>query len=76
MVAAVNHDGDSDSTGSIAGQLLGALHGEAAIPASWLAPLELRDVIAAVADDLATVAEWNLDVEAERAFYVGRYPSP
>ena len=76
VIAAVNHDGDSDSTGSIAGQLLGAIHGEAAIPASWLAPLELRDVIAAVADDLATVAGWNLDDEAERDFYVGRYPPP
>jgi len=28
---AVNHDGDSDSTAAIAGNLLGAMYGEAAI---------------------------------------------
>lgn len=44
VVLAVNHGGDSDSTGSMAGQLLGATHGAQAIPGSWLEPLELRDV--------------------------------
>jgi ADP-ribosylglycohydrolase len=39
---AVNHGGDSDSTGAVAGNLLGASLGEAAIPARWLATLELR----------------------------------
>ncbi len=52
LLLAVNHSGDSDSTGSITGQILGALHGEAAIPPEWLEPLELRDVIARVADDV------------------------
>lgn len=51
---AVNHGGDSDSTGSIAGNLLGLIHGLDAIPASWLARLELREVIAQVALDLWT----------------------
>jgi ADP-ribosylglycohydrolase len=49
---AVTHSGDSDSTGSIAGNLLGALLGEGAIPDHWLAPLELRDEIWTVATDL------------------------
>jgi ADP-ribosylglycohydrolase len=48
----VNHGGDSDSTGSIAGQLVGALHGEAALPARWLEALELRGEIERVADAL------------------------
>jgi hypothetical protein len=52
-VLAVNHSGDSDSTGAIAGNILGTLHGEASIPAAWLEELELRDVVAEVADDLA-----------------------
>ena len=52
VILAVNHDGDSDSTGAIAGNLLGALHGVQAIPAEWLTPLELRRVIDAVANDL------------------------
>jgi ADP-ribosylglycohydrolase len=49
---AVNHSGDSDSTGSMTGQILGLMLGEGAIPSRWLAQLELRDVIASVADDL------------------------
>lgn len=52
VILAVNHDGDSDSTGAIAGNLLGALHGVQAIPPAWLTPLELREVIDAVARDL------------------------
>nr|WP_290442789.1 ADP-ribosylglycohydrolase family protein [Halomonas sp. OfavH-34-E] len=48
----VNHDGDSDSTGAIAGNLLGAIHDEAAIPASWLGALELRETIATMGDAL------------------------
>lgn len=51
---AVNHSGDSDSTGSLVGNLLGVVHGEGAIPARWLASLDGRDVVATVADDLAT----------------------
>jgi len=49
---AVNHRGDSDSTGSIAGNLLGALLGKAAIPSDWLSRLELREVIEETAADL------------------------
>jgi ADP-ribosyl-[dinitrogen reductase] hydrolase len=52
---AVNHSGDSDTTGSLAGQLLGAMYGDAALPSEWLRDLELRDVIEAVADDLSTL---------------------
>jgi ADP-ribosylglycohydrolase len=60
VILAVNHDGDSDSTGSIAGNLLGAYHGLSAIPAAWLEQLELRDVIVEVADDLHEYRGWNL----------------
>lgn len=47
---AVHHGGASPSTGAICGVLLGTLHGAAAIPERWLAALELRDTIEAVAD--------------------------
>ena len=60
IVLAVNHDGDSDSTGAIVGNLLGAMHGESAIPARWLEPLELRDVISEVAQDLYEFPEWTV----------------
>jgi hypothetical protein len=58
---AVNHGGDSDTTGSLTGQLLGAIHGIDAIPAHWLAQLELRDLLTLVADDLIACHGWNLD---------------
>ncbi|MEO8587179.1 MAG: ADP-ribosylglycohydrolase family protein [Acidobacteriota bacterium] len=54
VLLAVNHSGDSDSTGSIAGNILGAALGQGAIPARWLEQLELRDVIEQVAADLVT----------------------
>jgi ADP-ribosylglycohydrolase len=44
-VLAAIHGGDSDSTGSIAGNLLGLLRGRSGIPVEWLERLELRDVI-------------------------------
>jgi ADP-ribosylglycohydrolase len=49
---AVTHSGDADSTGSIAGNLLGAMAGEGALPPEWLAPLELRDELVRMADAL------------------------
>jgi ADP-ribosylglycohydrolase len=51
LVLAVNHSGDSDSTGAIAGNILGALHGTSAIPSRWLGGLELRDEIGRLAVD-------------------------
>lgn len=61
VTLAINHDGDSDSTGAIAGNLLGALYGEGAIPENWLQPLELRDVITRIALDLHDFRDWKLD---------------
>ncbi len=61
VIWAVNHDGDSDSTGAIVGNLLGAIHGAKAIPAEWLEPLELREVITELADDLYTFKDWKID---------------
>lgn len=57
VLLAVNHSGDSDSTGSIAGNILGAALGRGAIPSPWLERLELRDVIEQVAADLVTEFE-------------------
>lgn len=54
ILLAVNHSGDSDSTGAIAGNILGTMLGVEAIPERWLERLELRDEITALADDLVT----------------------
>ncbi|MFJ5676189.1 ADP-ribosylglycohydrolase family protein [Streptomyces sp. NPDC093097] len=53
LLLAVNHGGDSDSTGSLCGNLLGALHGETALPPDWLVELEGRATILQLADDFA-----------------------
>ena len=52
IIAAVNHKGDSDSTGAVTGNILGALCGYSAIEEKWKKDLELSDVILEVADDL------------------------
>ncbi len=52
---AANHDGDSDSTASIAGALVGARLGLASIPRSWYQQLERRADIARVANVLAVI---------------------
>jgi hypothetical protein len=52
LLASVNHSGDSDSTGSICGNLLGAAHGTAAVPRSLFERLDLADVVTRMADDL------------------------
>lgn len=52
IVASVNHKGDSDSTGAVTGNLMGAIVGYDAIPQHFKDTLELHDVILHVADDL------------------------
>ena len=52
----VNLGDDADTVGAVTGALAGALYGEAGIPARWLAPLELREPLRAVAERLADLA--------------------
>lgn len=52
IIASVNHKGDSDSTGAVTGNILGAVVGYVAIPEFFKTDLELHDVILHVADDL------------------------
>ena len=54
LIAAVNHDGDSDSTGAITGNILGAYLGIKRIPAEWVATVEMADILIQMADDLLT----------------------
>ena len=62
VVSSVNHSGDSDSTGAICGNIMGALLGRSAIPAHFTDNLELRDVIEEIAEDIFTgciISEYN-----------------
>ena len=52
IVASVNYNGDSDSTGAVTGNILGAYLGYDALPGFYLRDLELRDIILEVAEEL------------------------
>ena len=52
IIAAVNHNGDSDTTGAVAGNILGAICGFEAMDNKWKEDLELSDIIMELADDL------------------------
>lgn len=62
ITSAVNHGGDSDSTGAIAGNIVGAHLGLAGIPRRYLEHLELRDTISKIADDLFTGPQASPDL--------------
>jgi ADP-ribosyl-[dinitrogen reductase] hydrolase len=72
VLLAINHDGDSDSTGSITGNLLGTLHGVQAIPQEWMARVELRRVITTLAEDLYSFPEWDFQKDVKRIWR--KYP--
>lgn len=54
----VNHNGDSDSTGSLTGNILGAYVGCEAIPLKYKDELELIGLIDEVTNDLLGVGDW------------------
>lgn len=64
LTLAVTHSGDSDSTGAIAGNLLGAALGADAVPAELIQELEAREIITTLGNDLGDV------------FVDGRRPDP
>jgi len=75
---AVNHTGDSDSTGLIAGNLLGIQLGPDAIPERWLESLELREVIEQLAHDIEWVprtycGDYSSNVAEDERIWA-RYP--
>ncbi|MEV6906335.1 ADP-ribosylglycohydrolase family protein [Amycolatopsis sp. NPDC051071] len=72
LLASVNHSGDSDSTGSICGNLVGAMYGEEELQTDWLSKLELSEVIGQLADD--ALAEFGGTAPGDDRWYV-RYPA-
>ena len=68
----MNHSGDSDSTGAVAGNILGAMYGEQAIPTRWLKELELADVIAQIGDD--ALIEFSTNQPDSSREWLDRYP--
>ena len=54
---AVNHSGDSDSTGAITGNIIGALLGKGAIPGEWFERVEMREVTKGMGVEFIGVAD-------------------
>ena len=65
---AINHDGDTDSTGAITGNILGLILGEEAIPQRWLNNLNNYNEITQVALDLYDAANNNTEADWRRKF--------
>lgn len=76
VIAAVNHDGDSDSTGAICGNIMGAIMGLDGIPNHYIDRLELKDLIIDLADDLltgCTISEYHSPSTSEEELWEKRY---
>lgn len=52
VILAINHSGDSDSTGSITGNILGLINGYDRIPLRWKEKLRGVDIVRQMAEDL------------------------
>ncbi|MEU0841932.1 ADP-ribosylglycohydrolase family protein [Streptomyces sp. NPDC005962] len=74
LLLSVNHSGDSDSTGSVCGNLLGVHHGDLRLPPSWLAQVEGRGTIAELADDFAYAFHRSAEPYGAAIFPQDRYP--
>lgn len=76
VATAVNHDGDSDSTGAICGNLMGAIIGYGGLPSYFLRKLELEDLIVDIADDIVkgcTINEYHSPSTPEEERWEKRY---
>ena len=70
VIAAVNHGGDSDSTGAVCGNLMGLIHGYDAIPQYFKDDLELLPVLEEVAEDLYTGSAYAEDEQRWKSKYL------
>lgn len=52
LICAVNHGGDSDSTGSVAGNIIGAMLGYDALPDKFVSKVQFKDLLLGMADKL------------------------
>lgn len=73
MIAAVNHDGDSDSTGAVTGNILGAFLGYEALPDFFKEKLELSDIILEIADDLSDGCKMEEYDDYEDPVWMSKY---
>jgi|GEM_PF-1605902 len=72
VLAAINHSGDSDSTGAITGNILGLIHGLEGIPNQWKENLRFSDIVLQMGEDLSIGVKGNT-YEPDND-WVERYP--
>lgn len=73
VLLSVNHSGDSDSTGMLAGNLLGAMYGMEAIPAEWIENVECGDLIEEMVFDALLVSSGDVRREDQERLFA-KYP--
>ena len=74
LITSVNHKGDSDSTGAVTGNILGASLGLKGIPEKYTKDLELKDVILEIADDLCQDCQMSeYDYEHRDPVWIQKY---
>ncbi len=73
VIASVNHDGDSDSTGVIVGNIMGARLGINAIPEYYRNHIELKEFLTDFAEDFATGCPENVETLPESDPWIIKY---
>lgn len=72
VVMAVNHSGDSDSTGSITGNVLGVIFGPEAIDEHWINQLKTKHIVERMSADLHWAINehtQSCDTATKKAFF-------
>ena len=75
VMCAINHDGDSDSTGSVTGNIVGAYIGliKSDVKGDYFTKIEAYDVILEIAHDLSCIALANDFCELRDAKWFSKY---
>jgi ADP-ribosylglycohydrolase len=77
VLAAINHSGDSDTTGSMVGQLLGVCLGIESIPQKWIDNLIGSSIIESISTDVVEQVYYQFstyNTPPELNYYWERYP--
>ncbi len=72
---AVNHDGDSDSTGAITGNIMGIYLGQSAIPEKWKQRIELGNELKIISSDLYYAPLNIQNIRRRYPYNMGRIPN-
>ena len=75
IITSVNHNGDSDSTGAVTGNIMGAIHGYDAIDEKWKAHIELKDVLTDMAAAIFCNNRGRTESNTDDSYWKEKYTS-